>query len=52
MKDLNLALYINLGDLDASEIGEKSSHTSRDFETPTTKKLCRENYKKGLRSKV
>ena len=29
MKDFNLALYINLGDLDASEIGEKSSHTSR-----------------------
>ena len=29
MKDLKLALYINLGDLDANEIGEKSSHTSR-----------------------
>ena len=29
MKDLNLALYMNLGDLNASKIGEKSSHTSR-----------------------
>ena len=29
MKDLNLALYMNLGDSDASKTGEKSSHTSR-----------------------
>ena len=29
MKDLNLGLYMSLGDLDANEIGEKSSHTSR-----------------------
>ena len=29
MKDLDLALYMNFGDFDASEIGENSSHKSR-----------------------